>query len=334
VYVDLKFAGHMPQSRWIVGASFSTVCKESKKEWDAAQQRNATENAVNVQKAAEQASHGAQVPRLVITRPLPPSVPTVALTSRVPVPMPPKPAIHAGGAQTAREFGHTNPWAKEGSNVPAPGYSGCIPGRGAMNGKTNAALNSRALDNFRDPAGTDQRESQALKEQGKNRAVNTTTQLYQRAQTAHRQRADAQNTSLAAGLQDMRVPDTFMKHMARKQLDADQEHPYRGKCQILGYAGCIPGMVHLSGGTFTSLSRKAYAGEHISTLNLSETTALNFPQPPNPQAQAALDKYRAGGHQKLEVGHILGYAGFIPSRAGQVGLPFGRATLPENLEPL
>jgi hypothetical protein len=259
------------------------------------------------------------LPTPVSTSSAPKAIPRkLVLTARVAAPIPQPPVV---AAQTAREYStvwqaENKPWQAKGDNVPTSGYQGCVPGSALMNGKSRATLTRRALENFRDPSMVAANDSLWKKESMKERDSNVTVQLYRRAQTARLdKKSQTQN--------EIRIPETFLQNGKEAQQQKwkykPEEHPYRGKCAVLGYSGCIPGMVHLSGGTFTSLSRQAYAGEHVKTLNITPTTALNFPQPMNPGYEEMLRKH-GKPEPPVKVGHILGYSGFIPARAVQTSI--------------
>jgi hypothetical protein len=110
---------------------------------------------------------------------------------------------------------------------------------------------------------------------------------------------------------------------------------------VSNLAGHISGAVHFCGESFTRISEKALMGKHLETLcvneysnfsceqncahvcafsfsrcgmsrNVSETTALNFPQPLAPQAEK---KAHHAPDPPPKIGHIQGYHGFVPHRS-------------------
>ncbi len=139
----------------------------------------------------------------------------------------------------------------------------------------------RALQNHRDPAMIEENQEKWNMENFKDRsgsgATNMTCQMYRTSQNGTQARAVTMQQTLVR--RDVAIPQAFVDAVAPHAKDKPEDDPYRGKCHILGYAGCVPGLVHLVGGTYTSLSRKALAGEHVPTLNITGQTALNFPQP-------------------------------------------------------
>lgn len=94
-------------------------------------------------------------------------------------------------------------------------------------------------------------------------------------------------------------------------------------------SGHIAGAVHLCGESFSRISEKALLGKHVETLNLSDKTALNFPQP-QPAQYVNMLKQNAMHEPAPRIGHIQGYKGHIPNRSAKVAVSFGRATVPDK----